>query len=213
MGASGGAAKEPYSGLDDDGDGGYGYDDEDDTNSVNPQEEVQEFETDLRNAFDWNKITFATIPLHQWAWWVAFVFVIMTCFVSGQLIWSHLDNYEKPEVQKYVVRIIFMTPIYAIVALLSLTFDNAAPLLNVLRDCYEAFTLYNFVKMLYVWCGGERKVMHTHSLLSLSLSPIHTQTQTTQVMDMMAQKKQMRLPFPLHWAKNSAKSSTYSVFI
>jgi hypothetical protein len=30
--------------------------------------------------------------------------------------------------------------------------------------------------MLYVWCGGERKVM-----------------------DMMALKKQMKLPFPLHW--------------
>jgi hypothetical protein len=182
LGASGGAVKEPYAGLDDDGDG-YGYDD-DDENAVNPQEEVQEFETDLRNAFDWNKITFATIPLHQWAWWVAFVFVVMTCLVSGQLIWSHLDNYEKPEVQKYVVRIIFMTPIYAIVALLSLTFDNAAPLLNVLRDCYEAFTLYNFVKMLYVWCGGERKVMDVHTnthTFSLSLSsppPPHTHTHT-----------------------------------
>jgi len=138
---------------------------------------VREFETDIKNAFNWNKITFATIPLHQWAWWVAFIFTTLTCVVSGQLIWRHLDNYEKPEVQKYVVRIIFMTPIYSIVALLSLTFDNAAPLLNVLRDCYEAFTLYNFLKMLYVWCGGERKVM-----------------------DMMAQKPQMPLPFPLQWA-------------
>jgi len=151
---------------------------EEDLEDENPAEEVREFETDMKHAFDWNKITFATIPLHQWAWWVAALFVILTCIVSGQLIWAHLDNYEKPEVQKYVVRIIFMTPIYASVALLSLTFDNAAPFLNVLRDCYEAFTLYNFVKMLYVWCGGERKVM-----------------------DMMAQKKQMKLPFPLHWTE------------
>ena len=108
--------------------------DDDVDDDGNPAEEVKEFETDMKNAFDWNKITFATIPLHQWAWWVASVFVVGTCIVSGQLIWAHLDNYEKPEVQKYVVRIIFMTPIYAIVALLSLTFDNAAPLLNVLRD-------------------------------------------------------------------------------
>jgi len=163
----------------DDDDSNEDWDNEDgDLEDANPAEEVREFETDMKHAFDWNKITFATIPLHQWAWWVAALFVILTCIVSGQLIWAHLDNYEKPEVQKYVVRIIFMTPIYAIVALLSLTFDNAAPLLNVLRDCYEAFTLYNFVKMLYVWCGGERKVM-----------------------DMMAQKKQMKLPFPLHWTE------------
>jgi hypothetical protein len=32
-------------------------------------------------------------------------------------------------------------------------------------------------------------------------------------MDMMAQKKQMKLPFPLHWANNAEKSSTYSVFL
>lgn len=154
-----------------DGDDGYGA-----TGDDKPQEEVRDFERDVQDAFDLEKITFATIPLHQWAWWVASIFVALTIVVSGQLIWSHLDSYDKPEVQKYVVRIIFMTPIYGVVAWLSLTFDNAAPLLNVVRDCYEAFTLYNFVKMLYVWCGGERKVM-----------------------DMMAQKPQMKLPFPLHW--------------
>ena len=154
-----------------DGDYEYGA-----TGDDEPQEEVRDFERDVQDAFDLEKITFATIPLHQWAWWVASIFVALTIVVSGQLIWSHLDSYDKPEVQKYVVRIIFMTPIYGVVAWLSLTFDNAAPLLNVVRDCYEAFTLYNFVKMLYVWCGGERKVM-----------------------DMMAQKPQMKLPFPLHW--------------
>jgi hypothetical protein len=45
-----------------------------------------------------------------------------------------------------------MAPIYSVVALLSLTFDNAAPLLNVVRDCYEAFVLWNFVKVMHVMC-------------------------------------------------------------
>ncbi|EKX44716.1 hypothetical protein GUITHDRAFT_94984 [Guillardia theta CCMP2712] len=76
---------------------------------------------------------------------------------------AHLEKYEKPDVQKYVVRILFMAPIYAIDAFLSLTFDNAAPFLNVLRDCYEAFTLYNFIKMLYELLGGERTVIEIMS--------------------------------------------------
>ncbi|KAJ1484208.1 organic solute transporter subunit alpha/Transmembrane protein [Baffinella frigidus] len=69
-----------------------------------------------------------------------------------------------------------MAPLYGIDALLSLTFDNASPILNVVRDCYEAFTLYNFVKMLYVWLGGERAVIQK-----------------------MSEKKQVKLLFPLTW--------------
>uniref|UniRef100_A0A7S4JCE0 Transmembrane protein n=2 Tax=Guillardia theta TaxID=55529 RepID=A0A7S4JCE0_GUITH len=138
--------------------------------------ETREFEDDMKNAFDLNKITFAQVPLHYWAWWIALVFAVLTCLISGQLIMAHLEKYEKPDVQKYVVRILFMAPIYAIDAFLSLTFDNAAPFLNVLRDCYEAFTLYNFIKMLYELLGGERTVI-----------------------EIMSKKKQIALPIPLHW--------------
>ena len=72
---------------------GAGSGGEDDTNwdvadsERNADEEVREFETDVKNAFDPTKITFATIPLHHWAWWVATLFVMLTCIVSGQLIW------------------------------------------------------------------------------------------------------------------------------
>eukprot|EP00960_Hanusia_phi_P032660 749980-Hanusia_phi.AAC.5 len=104
--------------------------------------ETREFEDDMKNAFDLNKITFAQVPLHYWAWWIALVFAFSTCLISGQLIMAHLEKYgdpamkgfllvtrlftEQPDVQKYVVRILFMAPIYAIDAFLSLTFDNAA---------------------------------------------------------------------------------------
>ena len=80
--AAGGKA--PQTGLEDDDGYGYGYGDEDgdedgvDFDDGNPQEEVKEFETDIRKAFDWNKITFATIPLHQWAWSV--------CLFSASLV-------------------------------------------------------------------------------------------------------------------------------
>lgn len=48
-----------------------------------------------------------------------------------------------------------MAPLYGVDALLCLTLDGVSPTLNVIRDCYEAFTLYSFTKMLYVWLGGE----------------------------------------------------------
>lgn len=52
-----------------------------------------------------------------------------------------------------------MAPLYAIDALLSLTFNNASPYINVFRDCYEAFTIYNFIKLLFELLGGERAVI------------------------------------------------------
>jgi len=137
---------------------------------------AEEFEEDIKNAFDLNNITLAEIPIHMWAWWFAVAFVVLTVAISSNLILQHLNHYDRPEVQKYIVRILFMAPLYGIDALLSLTFDNAAPILNVFRDCYEAFTLYNFVKMLYVWLGGERAVIQR-----------------------MSDKKQMPLLFPLNW--------------
>mmetsp|Transcript_11998 Transcript_11998/g.24698 ORF Transcript_11998/g.24698 Transcript_11998/m.24698 type:complete len:582 (+) Transcript_11998:74-1819(+) len=142
------------------------------------EEEEREFEDGVRKALDFNKVTYAEIPLHYWAWCLAVIFVGLTIVISGNLILRHLENYEQPEVQKYVVRILFMAPLYAIDALLCLTFDGVSPFLNVVRDCYEAFTLYSFTKMLYVWLGGEREVIR-----------------------MMATKRQIALPFPLHSAE------------
>jgi len=107
---------------------------------------------------------------------VAVVAVLLTCVISLSLIVSHLTRYERPEVQKYVVRILFMAPIYSLVALLCLTFRNISPYITIVRDGYEAFTIYNFVKMLYELLGGERAVINV-----------------------MAKKKQIEMVFPLHW--------------
>jgi hypothetical protein len=71
-----------------------------------------------------------------------------------------------------------MAPIYAVDALLSLTFNNAAPYINVVRDCYEAFTVYNFLKLLFELLGGERAVIK-----------------------LMQSKKQTKMIFPLQWTE------------
>ena len=132
----------------------------------------------IEKVFDFSKITYAEIPLHHWAWLSAVGFVILTCVISSTNILRHLEQYNRPEVQKYVVRILFMAPIYAVDALLSLTFNNAAPYINVVRDCYEAFTVYNFLKLLFELLGGERAVIK-----------------------LMQSKKQTKMIFPLQWTE------------
>mmetsp|Transcript_119 Transcript_119/g.270 ORF Transcript_119/g.270 Transcript_119/m.270 type:complete len:609 (-) Transcript_119:1556-3382(-) len=125
----------------------------------------------------WTGLEYKRIPLTYLAWFTAALCVISTMLISTSLILRHLDYYACPDTQKYVVRILFMAPIYAVDSLLALTFVGwATTYIDVFRDCYEAFTIYNFLKLLIVLLGGERAVI-----------------------EMLEKKPQMQMIFPLHW--------------
>ena len=75
--------------------------------------------------------------------------------LSLHLINSHLRSYYKPQRQRYIIRILWMVPIYALDSFLSLCFIPLAPVFEVPRDAYEAYVLYNFVALMIDCCGGE----------------------------------------------------------
>ena len=60
-----------------------------------------------------------------------------------------------PEAQKYVVRILWMVPLYSINSWLSLRFREASLYIDTLRDFYEAFVLISFFYYLVELLGGE----------------------------------------------------------
>ena len=60
----------------------------------------------------------------------------------------HVNHYNAPELQRHVVRIICMVPIYALVSWLSLRFYSARRWLSPIRECYESFVLYSFIQYL-----------------------------------------------------------------
>ncbi|CAG8494868.1 13789_t:CDS:2 [Acaulospora morrowiae] len=66
---------------------------------------------------------------------------------------------EKPSLQRYVVRIIIMVPIYAISSWISLASTNAAFYVDGIRDVYEAFVIYCFFNLLINYLGGERALL------------------------------------------------------
>lgn len=118
-------------------------------------------------------------PLTYLAWFVAALSVVLTMVISTTLIVKHLDYYESPHTQKYVVRILFMAPIYAVDSLLALTFVGwTTTYIDVFRDCYEAFTIYNFFKLLVVLLGDEKAAI-----------------------SMMGAKPQAPMLFPLCWVE------------
>ena len=86
---------------------------------------------------------------------IALLCTIIAVGLSLHLIRGHLRNYVKPQRQRYVIRIVWMVPIYAMNSFLSLCFIEYAPVFDVPRDVYESYVLYNFVALLIDYMGGE----------------------------------------------------------
>lgn len=82
-------------------------------------------------------------------------FVLLTVPISLLEIVMHLTNWYMPDVQKHVVRILLMVPIYSIQSFLSLAFHSATAYLDTFRDLYEAFVIASFVYYLVGVLGGE----------------------------------------------------------
>ncbi|WPT16386.1 Transmembrane protein 184A [Picochlorum sp. SENEW3] len=78
-------------------------------------------------------------------------------FLSMQIV-QHLRNYTEPMFQRYIIRIIFLVPVYAICSFASLVAQDAAIYIATARDCYEAWIIYNFMSLCLEYVGGPGAV-------------------------------------------------------
>lgn len=109
---------------------------------------------------------------------LAGIFVWAALIITCHQIYQHLRYYSMPSEQKYIVRILFIVPIYALDCWLSLLFfkDNFYVYFDSIRDWYEgklfyhvlnellfstpsAFVIYNFLALCYEYLGGEGNIM------------------------------------------------------
>ena len=95
---------------------------------------------------------------HLIAWFSAGAFVLLGFPISIAGIFMHLKNYYQPNVQCYVVRILWMVPIYSIQSWLCLRFHNVAIYIETLRDFYESYVLYSFFQYLVAVLQGEEQL-------------------------------------------------------
>lgn len=82
--------------------------------------------------------------------------------VTFHQIYMHLRHYSRPNEQRYILRILFIVPIYSFDSWLSLLFisnDQYYVYFDSVRDCYEAFVIYNFLSLCYEYLGGESAIM------------------------------------------------------
>ncbi|XP_037047502.1 transmembrane protein 184B-like isoform X1 [Bradysia coprophila] len=93
---------------------------------------------------------------------IAGAFVWVALFLTCQQIYQHLRWYTNPQEQRWIVRILFIVPIYATYSWISLLFFNSESVyvyFFTVRDCYEAFVIYNFLSLCYEYLGGEGNIM------------------------------------------------------
>lgn len=62
---------------------------------------------------------------------------LFATFFSIYLVWKQLKNYRKPTLQRYVVRLLLMVPIYSIASVISLYSLDVADVIDLVRDLYE----------------------------------------------------------------------------
>ena len=90
---------------------------------------------------------------------MAGTFTLLTCLLTMFHITMHIRNYHEPTVQRKIIAILWMSPIYCLTSFFSLLFPSADGYLSVIKDFYEAYVIYNFLSFLIAVLGrGDRDV-------------------------------------------------------
>lgn len=88
----------------------------------------------------------------------AYISLFATTVSLGAIV-AHLFSYEAPTRQRLVIRVMLMVPIYAIDSLWAFWDPNDAGWIDVLRDTYEAYVIYNFFWLIVDLMGGSEALL------------------------------------------------------
>lgn len=91
----------------------------------------------------------------------ASLFVWSAILITSHHIYMHLKFSTMPSEQRYIVRILFIVPMFAFDSWLSLLYVDKGLYVyfDSIKDWYEAFVIYNFMSLCYEYLGGEGNIM------------------------------------------------------
>ncbi|EFN60450.1 Transmembrane protein 184C [Camponotus floridanus] len=87
-------------------------------------------------------------------------FVLLALPIAFYEIIQHMIYYTQPRLQKYIIRILWMVPIYAVNAWLGLVYPAGSIYVDSLRECYEAYVIYNFMMYLLAYLNADHQLEH-----------------------------------------------------
>jgi hypothetical protein len=89
---------------------------------------------------------------------IAGTFTLLSCLITLFHMTAHLRKMNQPFVQRKILAILWMSPIYALASFLSLVLPHSADgYLMMLKDFYESYVIYQFISFLIAVVGrGDR---------------------------------------------------------
>jgi hypothetical protein len=81
------------------------------------------------------------------------VLSLVSIGLSVRLILRHLRHFSQPIIQRKIISIVWMVPVYATTSWLSLRFVRYSIYTDILRDCYESYVIYMFFALCYCYIG------------------------------------------------------------
>ncbi|OJJ43606.1 hypothetical protein ASPZODRAFT_73827 [Penicilliopsis zonata CBS 506.65] len=83
------------------------------------------------------------------------IFTVISFILAGILIAGHALHYSRPNEQRYIIRILFMVPIYALTSFLCVYFYKESVYYELIGDCYEPFAIASFFTLLCYYIAPD----------------------------------------------------------
>jgi len=84
-------------------------------------------------------------------------FTLLTCLISMFHMTTHVQKFNQPQIQRKIISILWMSPIYSVTSFLSLIFPSVEGWMAVIKDFYESYCIYVFLSFLIAVLGeGSR---------------------------------------------------------
>ena len=92
---------------------------------------------------------------YLWARIIGGIFSLIAILISSLHIRAHLRHNHDSQLRRYVVRILWMVPLYAAVGWMGLMMRKYTLYFDVARDVYESVVIWSFFQFCLVYLGGS----------------------------------------------------------
>ena len=98
--------------------------------------------------------------------YASFGMVVACVSITFYNIVKHLTHYTRDDLQRHIVRILLVVPVYTVAGWLEMLFPDTRIVAHSLVNFWEALVIYSFFNLILEYVGGEHNwlvcVQHTH---------------------------------------------------
>ena len=88
---------------------------------------------------------------------LAGIFTLLTCLISMFHMTTHVQKLNQPKIQRKIIAILWMSPIYSVTSFLTLIYPPLEGWMAIIKDFYESYCIYVFLSFLIAVLGeGSR---------------------------------------------------------